>query len=182
MRPDSRQGMALGETQIERQGGAPQWRQVLPDTSDGAENMGNLHRNGNDGENNYFAGAPTGHASSRLIVALAVVTAFACAWTLWSQGTASMARSADAGPPAPSALNIQKQAQNEERERALDSGVQREQLISEMRQLRYEVAGIRELLQSGQIRSEVTNFADLKQPDVKIDIDYAKLRDALRQP
>jgi hypothetical protein len=28
------------------------------------------------------------------------VTAFLCAWTLWSQGTGSMARSATAGPPA----------------------------------------------------------------------------------
>ena len=144
--------------------------------------MHNLNRQGNDHEQAYFAGAPTGHASSRLVVALATVAAFACAWTLWSRGTASLARSADAVPPEPSALNIERQEQNAERSRALDSGVQRDQLLAEIKGLRYEVAGLKDLLRSGEIRSEVTNLSDLKPADIKIDIDYAKLRDALRQP
>jgi hypothetical protein len=92
-----------------------------------------------------------------------------------------MARSATAGPPA-SALNMQKQQANDERALALDSGVQREQLITEIRQLRYEVAGIKDLIKSGQIRMEVSNLGDLKRGDMKLEIDYAKLRDALREP
>lgn len=138
--------------------------------------------NASDRERNFYAGAPAGHASSRLIVALAGVAAFLCAWTLWSRGDVSPLRSADAGPPAPSALNMQKQQENEDRTRALDSGVQREQLIAEVKQLRYEVAGLKDLLKSGQLRAEVTNFGDLKLDEIKLEIDYAKLRDAIRQP
>lgn len=144
--------------------------------------MGKSNGSGNEHERAYFAGAPTGHASSRLVVALAAVAAFVCAWTLWSRGTASMARSADAIPPEPSARNIERQDQNTDRTRALDSGVQREQLLSEIKQLRFEVSGLKDLLRSGQLRSEVTNLSDIKPADIKIDIDYAKLRDALRQP
>jgi hypothetical protein len=144
--------------------------------------MDRLGGSAGDRERNFYAGAPAGHASSRLVVALAGVAAFLCAWTLWSRGSASMARSADAGPPAPSALNMQKQQENEDRARALDSGVQREQLISEIKQIRYEVAGLKELLKSGQLRAEVANFGDLKFDDIKLEIDYAKLRDAIRQP
>lgn len=144
--------------------------------------MSDLGGNGSNREHGYFAGAPTGHGSSRLVVGLAAVAAFACAWTLWSRGTASMARSADAGPPPTSALNLQKQEREAERARALDSGVQREQLIDEIKRLRYEVTGLQELLRSGQLRSEVTNLSDVRPPEIKLDIDYAKLRDALRQP
>ncbi|MEY3143652.1 MAG: hypothetical protein RLY21_2145 [Planctomycetota bacterium] len=143
--------------------------------------MDNPGRSESDRERNFYAGAPSGDGSSKLVVAIAGLAAFLCAWTIWSQGTASMTRSAEAGPP-PSALNMQKEQVNEERARALDSGIQREQLISEIKQLRYEVASIKDLIKSGQIRAEVSSFADLKREDIKLEIDYAKLREALRQP
>jgi hypothetical protein len=148
--------------------------------------MDRLGGSASDRERNFYAGSTNGVGSSRPVLAIACVTAFLCAWTLWSQGTGSLARSATAGPPA-SALNIQKQQANDERALALDSGVQREQLITEIRQLRYEVAGIKDLIKSGQIRMEVSNLGDLKREDLKredlkLEIDYAKLRDALRQP
>jgi hypothetical protein len=143
--------------------------------------MDRLGGSASDRERNFYAGSTNGVGSSRPVLAIACVTAFLCAWTLWSQGTGSLARSATAGPPA-SALNIQKQQANDERALALDSGVQREQLITEIRQLRYEVAGIKDLIKSGQIRMEVSNLGDLKRGDMKLEIDYAKLRDALREP
>jgi hypothetical protein len=91
------------------------------------------------------------------------------------------------GRPPSSALNMQKEQANEERALALDSGVQREQLIAEIRQLRNEVASIKDLIKSGQIRMEVSNLGELKREtlkreDLKLEIDYDKLRDALRQP
>lgn len=144
--------------------------------------MDRLGGKASDRERNFYAGAPSGHASSRPVVALAGIAAFLCAWMLWSRGTASMARSADAGPPPASALNIQKQQENEDRARALDSGVQREQLLSEVKQLRVEIAGLKDLMRSGQLRAEVTNFGDLKLEEIKLEIDYAKLREAIRQP
>jgi hypothetical protein len=143
--------------------------------------MDRLGGSASDRERNFYAGSTNGVGSSRPVLAIACVTAFLCAWTLWSQGPGSMARSATAGPPA-SALNMQKQQANDERALALDSGVQREQLITEIRQLRHEVAGIKDLIKSGQIRMEVSNLGDLKRGDMKLEIDYAKLRDALREP
>jgi hypothetical protein len=153
--------------------------------------MDRLGGSASDRERNFYAGSTTGDGSSKLVVAIAGVTAFLCAWTLWSQGTGSMTRNATAGPPA-SALNMQKEQANEERALALDSGVQREQLIAEIRQLRFEVASIKDLIKSGQIRMEVSNLGDLKREtlkreelkreDLKLEIDYDKLRDALRQP
>lgn len=135
-----------------------------------------------DRERDFYAGAPASDGSSRLVVGIATVAAFLCAWTLWSGGKGSMARTADAGPPAPSALNMQKQQENEDRTRALDSGIQREQLISEIRQLRVEVAGLKDIMRNGQLRAEVTNLSDLKLDSVKLEVDYAKLREAIRQP
>jgi hypothetical protein len=153
--------------------------------------MDRLGGSASDRERNFYAGSTNGVGSSKPVLAIACVTAFLCAWTIWSQGTGSMTRSATAGPPS-SALNMQKEQANEERALALDSGVQREQLIAEIRQLRNEVASIKDLIKSGQIRMEVSNLGDLKREtlkredlkreDLKLEIDYDKLRDALRQP
>lgn len=137
-----------------------------------------------DTERDYFAGAPARSGASRLAVALATCAAALGGWTLWSYGVASVARTAEAGPPAQSALTIQKRAESEQDGivRALDAGQQREQLIEEVRALRLEVASLKEILSSAPLRVEVSNFRDLKQKEPKLEIDYAKLRDAVRQP
>lgn len=144
--------------------------------------MNRKHENPRANESAYFAGAASEHGSARLILTLAVIAAVVCAWALWSSGAATAVRSAEAGPPSPSARNLERERGAEERARALDSGVQRELLISEIRQLRTEVLEVKQLLQSGEIRTEVTNLADLKPAEVKLEIDYAKLRESLQKP
>ena len=144
--------------------------------------MNRKHENPRSTESAYFAGAASEHGSARLIVTLAVIAAAVCAWALWSSGAATAVRSAEAGPPSPSARNLERERGAEERACALDSGVQRELLISEIRQLRTEVLEVKQLLQSGEIRTEVTNLADLKPAEVKLEIDYAKLRESLQKP
>jgi hypothetical protein len=144
--------------------------------------MNRKHENPRANESAYFAGAASEHGSARLILTLAVIAAVVCAWALWSSGAATAVRSAEAGPPSPSARNLERERGAEERARALDSGVQRERLISEIRQLRAEVLEVKQLLQSGEIRTEVTNLADLKPAEVKLEIDYAKLRESLQKP
>jgi hypothetical protein len=144
--------------------------------------MNRKHENPRANESAYFAGAASEHGSARLILTLAVIAAVVCAWALWSSGAATAVRSAEAGPPSPSARNLERERGAEERARALDSGVQRELLISEIRQLRAEVLEVKQLLQSGEIRTEVTNLADLKPAEVKLEIDYAKLRESLQKP
>jgi hypothetical protein len=137
-----------------------------------------------DSERNYYAGAPGRGTSSRVVTGLATAVAALSAWTLWSYGAASMARRAEAGPPAPSALTIQKRQESAANDplRVLDPGLQRDELLSEVKALRTDVATLKDLLRSGQMRAEVSNLADLKPKEVKLEIDYAKLREALRQP
>lgn len=120
-----------------------------------------------DSERAFYAGAATGHGSSRLLVTLAVVAALPCAWLVWSSGSATAVRSAQASPPSPSARTLEKQRQDEERANALDSGAQREQLISEIRQLRSEVAAVRDLLRSGSIRVEVAAQPEAKKAEAQ---------------
>jgi hypothetical protein len=144
--------------------------------------MNRKHENPRANESAYFAGAASEHGSARLILTLAVIAAVVCAWALWSSGAATAVRSAEAGPPSPSARNLERERGAEERARALDSGVQRELLISEVRELRSEVRAMKQLLEGGQIRAEVTNLSDIKPTEVKLEIDYAKLRESLRNP
>lgn len=144
--------------------------------------MSSKHDDPRESESAFFAGAASEHGSARLIVTLAFIAALLCAWILWSSGAATGARSAEAGPPSPSARSLERERGNDERARALDAGVQRELLISEIRQLRAEVLGVQELLRNGQIRAEVTNFSDIKPIEVNVEIDYAKLRESIQKP
>lgn len=144
--------------------------------------MNRKHENPRESESAFFAGAASEHGSARLILTLAAIAALVCAWALWSSGGASAVRTADAAPPAPSARTLERERESEERTRALDSGVQRELLISEIRELRSEVRAMQQLLEGGQVRVEVTNLSDIKPTEVKLEIDYAKLRESLRNP
>lgn len=85
------------------------------------------------------------------------------------------ARRADAGPPPPSALNMQQNRDADEQIQALDPGRQRLETIAEIRALREEVRELRTLLTSGRMKTEVTNL-----DRIRLEIDYARLRDAIR--
>lgn len=86
--------------------------------------------------------------------------AVAILWAMWSHGAASMARSADAGPPRTSALNAEKRVEREESNQvgSFDSGMQRERLINEVRALRTELSSLRALLRSGEVKAQVTSL------------------------
>ena len=144
--------------------------------------MDRKHENPRATENAYFAGAASEHGSARLILTLAVIAAAVCAWALWSSGTATAVRSAEAAPPPQSARNLERERVDEARARALDSGLQREIMISELKQLRSEVLAVRRLLEGGELRTKVTNLSDLKPAEVKLEIDYVKLRESLEKP
>lgn len=95
------------------------------------------------------------------------------AWIFFNHAGGSLMRQAEAAPPPSSALNLAKGSNDPGQ--ALDSGYQRAEMVSELRALRQEVAELRAALSSGGVRAEVTNLGD-----AKFEIDYAKLRDAMR--
>ena len=87
---------------------------------------------------------------------------------------------AEAGPPAPSALSIQQKASATEPQDALDAGRQRLELVDELRALRTEVAELKALLTSGRVRTNVGNFSEMPLEKIRLEIDYVKLRDAMK--
>lgn len=93
-----------------------------------------------------------------------------CAWMVFANG-GSFVRRADAGTPPVSALNLQRSTGIDPMQ-ALDSGGQRAEMVAELRAMRAELTQLRSQISAG-VRAEVTNLGD-----VKVQIDYAKLRDA----
>ncbi len=94
------------------------------------------------------------------------------AWMVFSSAGAPMTQRVEAGtPPGPSAAN--RGATADDMTRALDSGNQRAEMVSELRALRGDVAELKAIISGGRMRTEVTNLSELR-------IDYAKLRDAAR--
>ncbi len=89
-------------------------------------------------------------------------------------------RDAKAGPPAPSALTIQQRAADANTVQAFDSGAQRLELVNEIRALRQEVSDMRSMMSSGKLSTQISNFDELKLDSIHLEIDYAKLRDAMR--
>lgn len=87
---------------------------------------------------------------------------------------------AEAGPPAPSALSIQQKANAPDPQDALDAGRQRLELVDELRALRTEVAELKALLTSGRVRTNVGNFSEIPLEKIRLEIDYVKLRDAMK--
>lgn len=85
------------------------------------------------------------------------------------------ARRADAGPPPPSALNMEQNRDVGSQIQALDPGQQRLAMIAEIRALRDEVRELRTLVTSGRMKTEVTNL-----DRIRLEIDYARLREAIR--
>jgi hypothetical protein len=94
-------------------------------------------------------------------------------------GTPILGR-ADAGPPAPSALTMQQSDIADRTSEALDSGRQRAELVNELREIRREIADLRALLTSGRVRTTIGNFNEMPVDKIKLEIDYSKLRDAMR--
>lgn len=93
-----------------------------------------------------------------------------CAWMVFTHG-GSFARRAEAGSPPVSAANLQRSTGIDPMQ-ALDSGSQRAEMVNELRALRAEISQLRSQIAGG-VRAEVTNLGDMK-----VQIDYAKLRDA----
>jgi hypothetical protein len=104
------------------------------------------------------------------------------AWMVFSHAGAPMSQRAGATPPPPSAFNNgtpssynnQSNSANAASQ-ALDSGRQREEMVAELRALRQEVSQLTTAVTSGRMRTEVSNLGELK-----LQIDYAKLREAAR--
>jgi len=86
----------------------------------------------------------------------------------------------DAGPPAPSALSIEQNSAATATQNALDAGKQRLDLINEILALRTEVAELKSLLTSGRVRANIGNFADMPLHKIRLEIDYVRLRDAMK--
>ncbi len=104
------------------------------------------------------------------------------AWMVFSHAGAPMSQRAGATPPPPSAFNNGTPSSSNNQSssanaasQALDSGRQREEMVAELRALRQEVSQLTTAVTSGRMRTEVSNLGELK-----LQIDYAKLREAAR--
>jgi hypothetical protein len=111
-----------------------------------------------------------------------MMAATACGALLASIAIAFGVDRAEAGPPAPSALSIQQNAggSGSSVENALDAGKQRLDLVNEIRALRTEVAELKSLLTSGRVRTNIGNFQDMPLDKIRLEIDYARLREAIK--
>lgn len=96
------------------------------------------------------------------------------AWIVYSNmGGAPFAQHAEAAPPPVSALNLSRSTGDAGT--ALDAGSQRADMVNELRAMRQEISDLKAFITSGGMRTEVTNLGD-----IKLQIDYAQLRDAAR--
>lgn len=105
----------------------------------------------------------------------------ATAWIAFSQG-GGLAAHADAAPP-PSSRNIETARaaeQTQQQGAAIDPAQQRVDMTNELRALRTEVSELKAMLSSGRVKTEITNLDEIEFKGVKLEIDYAKLRDAMR--
>ncbi|MEY2795775.1 MAG: hypothetical protein RIR10_1491 [Planctomycetota bacterium] len=114
----------------------------------------------------------------RHIASTAAIAGVAAMCAVVLSGTST--NRAEAGPPAPSALSIQQKANAPDPQDALDAGRQRLELVDEMRALRTEVAELKALLTSGRVRTNIGNFSDMPLEKIRLEIDYAQLRDAMK--
>lgn len=96
------------------------------------------------------------------------------AWIVYSNmGGAPFAQHAEAAPPPVSAANLARPSSDAAT--ALDSGSQRAEMVNELRAMRQELSELKSLIAGGGVRAQVTNLGD-----IKLQIDYAQLRDAAR--
>ena len=109
----------------------------------------------------------------RAFVALLLV---ASGLAIGSMKDGAWTQAASAEPPRPSALNLQRGGSPGYPAELLDAGAQRITMIAELKAMRSEVADLRAMLSSGRVKVEVSNL-----DDVRLEIDYAKLRDAMRR-
>jgi len=115
-------------------------------------------------------------APATTVIALASVAALTA--MVWS--SVDRSQSAFAGPPNQSALSIQQRAQADDPKKVLDAGRQRDELVGEIRALRQEVAELKSLMTSGRMRANIGNFADMPLDRIQLEIDYDRLREAMR--
>jgi hypothetical protein len=52
--------------------------------------------------------------------------------------------------------------------------------VNEIRALRTEVAELKSLLTSGRVRTNIGNFQDMPLDKIRLEIDYARLREAMK--
>jgi 16S rRNA C967 or C1407 C5-methylase (RsmB/RsmF family) len=126
------------------------------------------------------AASTLGHARARRALVCNTILVSVAAGAVLALTASALVRDANAGPPGPSALNMQQRAAEGNTIQAFDSGAQRLELISEIRALRQEVTDMRSLMTSGKLRTQISNFEDMKLDQIELEIDYAKLRDAMR--
>jgi hypothetical protein len=112
-------------------------------------------------------------AGGRAFVALLLVASGFAVGSMWD---GAWTQAAFAEPPRPSALNLQRGGSPGDPAELLDAGAQRIAMIAELKAMRSEVADLRAMLSSGRVKVEVSNLGD-----AKLEIDYARLRDAMRR-
>lgn len=128
--------------------------------------------NGSERKSVGRAHAARGTGGRAFVAFLLVAAGFA----VGSMKDGSWTRGAFAEPPRPSALNLQRGGSPGDPAELLDAGAQRIAMIAELKAMRSEVADLRALLSSGRAKVEVSNL-----DGVKLEIDYARLRDAMRR-
>jgi hypothetical protein len=128
-------------------------------------------RGGMDRRAGTGASSPARLGRGLALPALLVAAGFAAgslragAWT--SEATAE--------PPRPSALNMQRGGVAGDPAELLDAGAQRLAIVAELKALRAEVGDLRTMLSTGRAKVEVANL-----DAIGLEIDYARLREALR--
>ncbi|MCE2881917.1 MAG: hypothetical protein LW636_06115 [Planctomycetaceae bacterium] len=98
------------------------------------------------------------------------------AWIAFSQGS-GLGTFAQASPPAQSSLDKDRAAAKSGQGDPFDPAARQLELLAEVRAIRTEVAALRELMRSGSAKVSIANADELK-----LDIDYKKMRDAMRAP
>jgi len=99
----------------------------------------------------------------------------ASAWLALSSAMAPLASRAHAGPPEQSSLDKDRAAAKSGQADPFDPAARELELLAEVRTIRGEVAAIREMIRSGGAKVSIANM-----DEVKLEIDYKKLRDAMR--
>ncbi|MFZ9913969.1 MAG: hypothetical protein ACO3IB_01335 [Phycisphaerales bacterium] len=98
------------------------------------------------------------------------------AWIAFSQGS-GLGAFAHAGPPEQGSLDKDRAAAKSGQAAPFDPAARELELLAEVRAIRSEVAALRELMRSGNAKVSIANANELK-----LDIDYKKMRDAMRAP
>lgn len=114
----------------------------------------------------------------RSVAGLTLLNACLLGTTLWIAFSASsgpLASRAEAAPPEQSSLDKDRAAGKAGQADPFDPAARQIEMLAEIKAIRAEVAALRDMMRSGSAKVSISN-AD----EIKVDLDYKKLRDAMR--